>query len=253
MNLKSMFLIGFAVAMMSTTNVSAQEDSYMFNHLAIGAELGTTGFGLEVATPVSRYATLRTGFTTLPSISVKGDVDYTQNHKEHTTTVKVNTHVTDWKLLADIYPGKNTSFHFTTGFYVGKSEFLTGENTKPLEDLEPGEGLEIGNEVVTPDENGIAHIRAKVAGFKPYLGIGFGRPVSSKKVSVAFDMGVQLWGTPKVEAYSPANTILGETEGNWVKVGKTDVKDDDVNEALDKISSIKVYPVLSLRVYFNAF
>ena len=250
MKFKSMFMIGFAVAMLSATNASAQ-DNYMFNHLAIGAEVGTTGFGIELATPVSRYATLRTGFTAMPSFSIKGDVDYTDGGVEKTTKVEGKTHISDWKLLADIYPGKSTSFHFTAGFYAGKSELVKLANTTAL-DLQPGEGLEIGDRVVTPDDNGIAHARVKVAGFKPYLGIGFGRPVSDKKVSVAFDMGLQFWGTPKVQAWTPENKILG-TPGEWVKIGKTDIKDDDVNDALDTASKIKVYPTLSLRVFFNAF
>ena len=107
----------------------------------------------------------------------------------------------------------------------------------------PGvDGIAIGDALVTTDANGIARANLKVNSFKPYVGLGFGRAVSKHRVNVAFDMGLQFWGSPKVEVFSPE-------DGTWQRVHATDVNDDDINKALDKISKLKIYPVLSLRVY----
>ena len=56
-------LLGFVAAMLLATTVSAQ-DRQLANHLSIGAEVGTTGWGFEAAMPVTHYVTFRTGFTT---------------------------------------------------------------------------------------------------------------------------------------------------------------------------------------------
>lgn len=237
---KVLYLIGLAVAMLTANTAKAQ-----FDHLSVGLELGTTGYGFELATNATPYLGLRTGLTTMPRFSYDGDVSYTSNNEDKETNVKGTLHITDWKLLADFYPFANNSFHFTAGFYVGRSEIVTAHNTIPL-DVDAGDALEIGDQLVYPDENGYARANLKVNAFKPYLGVGFGRSISKHKFNVACDLGVQFWGKPKVNAWSiDAN--------DWVKVGMDDVKDDDFNDALDKITGIGVYPVLNIRLIYNIF
>ncbi len=238
---KVLYLIGLAVAMLTANTAKAQ-----FDHLSVGLELGTTGYGFELATNATPYLGLRTGLTTMPRIgaTVK-DVHYKDNGVQKSTDVKGTSHITDWKLLADYYPFANNSFHLTAGFYVGRSEILTAHNTIPLE-LAPGDGLEIGDRIATPDENGYARANLKVNAFKPYLGVGFGRSISKHKFNVACDLGVQFWGKPKAYAWS-------DLEQDWLKVSNTDVEDDDFNDALDKITGIGVYPVLNIRLIYNIF
>jgi hypothetical protein len=71
--------------------------------------------------------------------------------------------------------------------------------------------------------------------------------VSTKhKVSVAFDLGVQFWGTPALKVYSP-------DEQGWIKMKKDDIEDKDFHDAVKIINRVKVYPVLNLRIYCNVF
>ena len=230
----------------------------IFNHLSAGVEVGTTGFGVEVASPLTRFVTVRTGFTMMPSFSYSTDIDYeSSNNKDRTVDLKAKLHMTDWKLLADIYPIPGTSFHLTGGFYIGKSKLATAQNETPLSigvgpgyDLEPGEGLEIGDYLVTPDANGIIKANVKVASFKPYVGIGFGRPVSKRKlVSCACDLGVMFWGKPSLNAFAPKPY----GDDNWVEVTKNDIDDDDFEDAYDIVRKVTVYPVINFRLFFNAF
>ena len=46
------------------------------------------------------------------------------------------------------------------------------------------------------DNNGNVSGGLKVSGFRPYLGLGFGRAVPKKRVGVMFELGVQFHGKP---------------------------------------------------------
>ncbi len=237
--------LGLVAAMLLATNAHAQ-DKKLFNHLAIGAEVGTTGWGFEAAMPLTHYVTFRTGFTTLPRFNVNFDIDYTTKGVEKNVDVKGRVHMSDYKLLADIYPFKHSSFHVTGGFYAGLPDLGTVHNTGLLE-VDEGEGLEIGDVFVRPDETGTVHLKLQTKSFKPYVGLGFGRPISSKhKTSVAFDLGVMFWGKPALKVYSP-------DENGWIKMRKDDIDNKDFHDAVKIIERVKVYPVLNLRIYHNIF
>ena len=185
-------------------------------------------------------------FNTLPRFDVKFDINYTTKGQEKNVDVRGRVHMSDFKLLADIYPFKHSSFHLTGGFYAGLPDLGTVHNTG-LVDVDEGEGLEIGDVFVRPDENGTVRLKLQTNSFKPYTGLGFGRPISSKhKVSVAFDLGVMFWGTPALKVYSP-------DEDGWIKMKKDDIDDEGFHDAVKIIERIKVYPVLNFRIYYNAF
>ena len=158
-------LLGLVAAMLLATNAHAQ-DKKLFNHLAIGAEVGTTGWGFEAAMPLTHYVTFRTGFTTLPRFNVNFDIDYTTKGVEKNVDVRGRVHMSDYKLLADIYPFKHSSFHVTGGFYAGLPDLGTVRNTGLLE-VDEGEGLEIGDVFVRPDETGTVHLKLQTKSFKP--------------------------------------------------------------------------------------
>lgn len=238
-------LMGFVATMLLATNVSAQ-DRQLCNHLSIGAEVGTTGWGFEAAMPLTHYVTFRTGFTTLPRFNVNFDINYTTKGEKKNVDVCGRVHMSDYKLLVDIYPFKHSSFHVTGGFYAGLPDLGTVYNTGLL-DVDEGEGLEIGDVFVRPDDEGTVNLKLQTNSFKPYAGLGFGRPISTKhKVSVAFDLGVQFWGTPALKVYSP-------DEEGWIKTHKDDIDDKDFHDAVKIIEKVKVYPVLNFRIYYNVF
>ena len=235
---------GLLAILLLANPVAAQEK--VFDHLSVGAEVGTTGWGFELASPLTHYITLRTGFTTLPRFSIKTDVNYTTHGTQKNVDVKGRVHMSDYKVLADLYPFKHSSFHLTGGFYAGLPNLGTAYNTGAL-DVNEGEGLEIGGIFVRPDENNQVQLRLQTKSFKPYVGLGFGRPISANhKVGVAFDLGVMFWGKPKVKVYSP-------DEEEWIRVNREDVDEKDFHDFMDKIEKFTVYPVLNLRIYYNIF
>lgn len=219
------------------------EDLGVFNHLSLGVTLGTTGIGFDVATPVTRFFQLRAGYSFMPKFSYKTDVNYKVQGYKLKTPVEGKFSLGDAKVLIDFYPIKSSPFHATVGAYIGKSEIADVQNTTPIAGLAPGEGLEIGDYVISPDRDGIARATIEVKSFKPYVGLGYGRSVPKGRVSVSGDLGVQFWGTP---------TMYENMSGSKHKLTTEDTGNSD-GGFIKTMSKITVYPVLTIRVAGKIF
>lgn len=264
MKIKTLFAAVFMLMSFGVFNANAQEDKNMFNHVSLGFSTGTDGlFGFHAAAPIGDYVQTRMGISFMPKFKYDTDVTYTYNkdNKDHkgSTNLEGKLNMTDFNWLFDFYVSKSSSFHFTAGFYVGKSHLIDAYSTEPVDGLDPTDyavlGLKIGenntDKFATTDMNGYVDGFVKVNSFKPYLGIGFGRAVTKKRVSVLFDMGVQFWGSPSVyvHSYNDPNTFLpSETPTQEIKITSDDFGEDDA-KILDTISKIKVFPVLSLKIF----
>ena len=53
----------------NSANIDAKDNGF-FNHLDVAVSAGTTGLGIDVATPLGDYARLRTGITYMPKIEM---------------------------------------------------------------------------------------------------------------------------------------------------------------------------------------
>ena len=152
-------------------------------------------------------------------------------------------HLGTAKLLLDVFPFRNTPFHFTTGFYIGTDEIIKAENTIPVTAFDKGEGILIGDYIVEFDQDGIAKATIKVNKFRPYVGIGFGRSVPRKRIGVSGDLGVMFWGKPK---------LYEKQTGMDLEVTKSDLGSDS-DKYFDIMSKITVYPALTIRICGRIF
>ena len=123
------------------------------NNLDVAFTFGTPGFGLEVATPVTRWARLRAGVEWMPKIHVpmtfdintfsdglpNGNFYHVQEMLYNLTGIEMDDEVKmigkpnliNFKLLVDVFPFQNNRhWHFTAGFYVGNREVATAINDK---------------------------------------------------------------------------------------------------------------------------
>lgn len=90
------------------------------------------------------------------------------------------------------------------------------------------------------DNNGNVSGGLKVSGFRPYLGLGFGRAVPKKRVGVMFELGVQFHGKPEVY-----------TDSGDVKDLVNEIDEDDTfTKIMDKLT---VYPVMKIRICGRIF
>lgn len=110
---------------------------------------------------------------------------------------------------------------------------------------------------MTPDEDNMVKATAKANAFRPYLGFGYGGKLSKDgRTNISFDAGLMFWGG------SPSLMVktfegIGK-DGNNV-YSEVDMCRDlrnisgKVGDTVDLIKSVKVYPVISLRLTQRLF
>lgn len=271
----------FAVsALFATATVQAQEiDEFgIFDHVGVGIEVGTTGIGFEVGAPIGDYVQVRTGAAFFPKITVKDkDVNINiskpanwdlfvdnaaggdQALKNFPGNVLIDGSFSSstFKFLVDAFPFKSSSFHVTAGFYAGNSNVVDLYSTNNKDFLaaaykynnstykqDQAIGVKVGDYLLTPDASGVAEGYIKTKGFRPYVGVGFGRVVPKKtRLAFACDLGVQFWGKPEM--------YVKQASGD-VKMEKKDFGDGNT-KFYDTMSKITVYPCLNFRLTGRIF
>lgn len=243
----------------------AQEEQGIFNHFGAGLSVGTTGIGIDLATCVTPYVGLRAGIDIMPKFKYTSDIkvrgiDETQYNIIQSQVSSLPAYAslpnrvdiegklknTTGHFLIDLYPGEKIDWHLTVGAYFGGSEVIdvytsNDDQLKPVAEYNRyapegyKAGVQLGKYFLEPDANGHVDADIKMAGFRPYLGIGWGRAVpKNHTLGFQVDLGVQFWGTPEVYL-----------QGN--KLDESDVEGED-GGFMKTMSKIKVYPVLNFRL-----
>lgn len=227
-----------------------EEDKNMFNHLSVGITAGTPGIGFDVAAPIGNYVQVRAGVAFMPSIKFGTDLDVSDGSEiagyniPETVEVEAKVGFTNGKLLFDVFPFRRSSFHITAGAYFGSSAIIKAYNKEDglLAGLaeynkdNPGNeiGYELGDYLLTPDDEGNISAEIKTASFKPYIGLGIGRAVPKKRIGFMFEAGVQFWGSPKLYC-------------NGDRLTEDDFNGED-GGLMKTLSKITVYPVINFRI-----
>lgn len=145
-------------------NVMAQktlsQDNNYFSHIDISATLGTTGIGVDLATPIGSYVQMRAGFSFMPRVELSSNFRVQvgdsldskwdkKGNRVETKFDKLSGYLKDFvgfdvddevkmlykptyynfKLLFDIFPFRDKRWHFTAGFFAGPSEIVRAYNT----------------------------------------------------------------------------------------------------------------------------
>ena len=95
-----------------------------------------------------------------------------------------------------------------------------------------------------PGEDNLVKATVKVNKFKPYLGFGYGGPITKdKRTSISFDAGILFWGgTPSIITHDGTDLINDMENLN----GK-------VKDYVNTIKGFKVYPEISIRITQRLF
>lgn len=256
--MKKLFLLVVAALFGWQTTQAQEEVEYgLFNHLGVGVSLGTDGIGFDVAAPITEWAAVRAGMSIFPSIKYDDDVNIRSNSKSFTkkdVNIEGKLNMKDFKLLFDFYPIKSSGFHLTAGAFIGSKKIINAYNTEEFlaRDEWGVSGIMIGDNRVTSDKNGNCEANIEVAGFKPYIGFGFGRAVPNSRFTVSCDFGVKFWGKPCVGA------MVSDDFGNrsYKKIHYKDLNDDDDEDLRDGFKTaekITVFPVLNIRLTGRIF
>ena len=242
-------VISLALSGVIVSDVMAQKELGVFNSLAVGVGVGTTGIDVNVATPITSHFDLRGGFSIMPNFSMSTDVDVDVEAMEgvsvpSTIGMEGSIKRVSGELLVNYYPFKKGSFFLTAGAYFGGGTLLKiNGHSDELKELvaEAGKAVVvIGDYTIPVDKNGNVSGGLKVSNFRPYVGLGFGRAVPKKRLGVMFELGVQFHGKPDVYTdYGNVNNLLDEVD-----------PDDTFSKIMDKLT---VYPVMKIRLCGRIF
>jgi len=213
-------LKGLALLLALGMNTAAQAGD-----IAVGAKVGTLGFGLEATTNVVPL---------LVNVRLQGNIfNYNKDIKDTAVTYNAKLKLRSVGILADVYPfaGK---FRLTGGaYYNGNKLTMTGRPT--------GAGQFTFNNVnYTTAQVGTVTANVDFNKFAPYVGLGWGDAVSSgSPFGFSFELGALYMGQPKTSITATgaaANPALASNIA--VEKAKLD----------SSLSNLKWYPVASIGV-----
>ncbi len=97
---------------------------------------------------------------------------------------------------------------------------------------------------ITPDGDNMLKATAKTNSFRPYLGVGYSTSITKdNRTAIAVDAGMLLWGgAPEITMHDGTNVLkdLQNLRGKFA-------------DYADRMSRLKVYPVISLRITRRLF
>jgi hypothetical protein len=236
--------------------LSVNAGAQVFNHLSLGAGLGTDGVSLELAAPLGGHVDVVAGYGMgfgLIGYTVKDfSVSDPSTGGMATAPLRLGLGMSDARLLFNIYPGDG-GFHFTVGAYLGSSRIIRGQITNM-----PGTyntaGIEVDDYLVRA-KNGTLDVDLCAPGFggssfsvRPYVGVGFGRAVDEDKtVTFSVDLGVQYQGKPGVWAEGVG--LTGRTR--YVQITEKQIK--EMSKFDDYGKYMMFWPTLTFHLYVKLF
>jgi len=192
--------------------------------IAVGAKVGTLGFGLEATTNV---------VPALVNVRLQGNYfSYKKTIKDTAVTYDAKLKLQSFGLLADVYPfaGK---FRLTGGaYYNGNKLTMTGKPTA-------AGVITINNTNYTTAQLGTVNSTVDFNKFAPYIGLGWGDAISSgSPFGFSFELGALYMGKPKTSITATGPSASAAAADIAVEKKKLD----------DSLSKMKWYPVASIGV-----
>lgn len=293
--MKKLVLLLMTAMLVATPRAYAQEenDSMLFNHLSIGVDWGLLGrMGLDVAAPITPMLDVRAGFNTaaITALATQLGVESAMARKSvngltvkdgvYTLTLSepIQSHGADISkmtfepvlktsyldLLVDFFPIKKARFHITAGafFSLGGSTLLHTEVSALNADGQPGvPKSDWANTTIygiSTDKDGKIQLDIKYGlPVKPYVGIGWGRPVDTdRRVGFNFDMGVYFIGGVHAYSYdySSGNAKAVELNSAWINQNE-DIKEyaGQYTKYLDTANGFPLLPMIRFSLFVRLF
>jgi hypothetical protein len=189
---------------------------------AVGAKVGTMGFGVDVTGRLNSVLSLR---GTINGADI--DHEYSSSDIDYDGKVKVG----GYGLLLDIFPFKG-EFRISGGVFKNR-------NTVDVE-AQPTSPVTIGDNEYTPQQVGTLSGDVEFDDVVPYLGIGVGNAAGiGNKWKFLLDVGVMYQG--------PGDVSLQAT-GTGVSAADLSQEEADIE---DDIEPYKVWPVIAIGVSYR--
>jgi len=239
-----LFAAGTAVAE-ENTPVKTKTKMGIANHLGLNVNVGTTGIGAELATPITPYLQARLGLHVMPGIKFHVDSDVSINTEYGTQDSEISLDGslkrTQGSFVLNVYPmGDRFPLFIAVGAYFGGKD-VVGINGYCPDIKTLGSYVEVGDYKLPLDENGYARGALRVNSFRPYIGIGTGRPCPIGRLNFMWELGVQFQKRPYL--WDDINMEKIDLEQQFDS-------DDTFQKIMDKLT---VYPVLKLTLSGRIF
>ena len=184
----------FLSMLLVPAEASAWKDPGVFNTMSIGVGAGTNGAEVEIAAPLGRHFALRASASMIPNVTLTGSSSIDVENHGSTGTYNFdfagNVARTQFGTLVNIYPSGRGRFYFVAGAFYGGPRMLRVEGHS--EDLKNAmaeadmPGIAVGDQMIQIDRNGDFASELMVGKVRGYFGIGGGRNVPRRRVSLSF-------------------------------------------------------------------
>ena len=297
-------LSSLAIAAVALSASAQSESMEAFKSFGFGVEAGTMGGGIQFSMPlVTDHLVFVMGYNAL-SLNLDYTVKNLSNVKlnnrittlnkqarDYNTYVSPTTGVTfselatldddinvetsaefnmsNFKMLFEYYPSKNSSFHITAGAMIGKDYMLkikgvaddiskdrylntirfneeiqaapggslkTEHHIDGVDDLESSLRLNLDNTTYHLGTNGRIDASLGINKVRPYLGIGFGRAIPTKRFGFQFEIGAWMHGSPTLKSSNCLDFYDDEA-----------ISSDKVEDYYKMVKNLSIYPQMTFR------
>lgn len=222
--MKKLYVVSLALATFGLAS-----NVYAFD-VAVGAKISTLGIGVDFTTPLAEKLNLRAGIQMFEyDIDAESDgVDYDANLELFSGLM-----VADWHPFGGV-------FKITGGVLLNDNKVSgTGEAT-------PGtvSTFTINDTVYNAADVGKLEAEISYNTVAPYVGIGWGNPVSKDSNLTFFcDIGVAFMGSPDVDVKASGAIASNEIFMTNLEQERKDLEDD--------LDSYEYYPVVTLGLSYK--
>lgn len=221
------------------------------NHVGVNLNVGTTGIGVEAATPITPFVQARLGISIMPGFNFNVGTEVTYDAMVNGTSQEFSNDIdlngslkrVQGSLIFNVYPlGNRFPLFIAVGGYFGGRDMV--KITGQVQDYDPAlihnANVEIGDYNLPLGPNGEVRGALRVNSFRPYIGIGTGRPCPVGRLNFMWELGIQIQGKPYV----------------WDEINKekVDLSGIDSDDTFQKIMDhFTVYPVLKFTLSGRIF
>lgn len=203
---------------------------------SVAVRAGTLGIGVEAGVLAAPNVALRLGYSGYSYSRTQTSKDVMYDGKLKLSSVSA---------LADVYPSKSGTFHFTAGL-VFNSNTITAHG-KP-NGTNGAQTYTLNGMTFSASDVGTLDGRASFSHTAPYLGIGFGKPAGSSPVQFLLDLGVVFQGKPHLSlARNGGIAVTNPTLSDQINAAINAQRDRTQSD----FNKFQYYPVVSVGLAYH--
>ncbi|MCM1521924.1 MAG: hypothetical protein NC039_04655 [Muribaculaceae bacterium] len=242
---KILIMLCAAVGLFVASSQTSAQGLGIGNHLGLDLGVGTTGISVEASTPITQFVQARLGVSIMPGINfhVDSEVEFDTPMGTQYSDLDLDGSLkrVQGSLIFNVYPlGNRFPLFIAVGGYLGGKDVVGIKGYAP-EAAGMNGFVEVGDYQLPLDATGHAKGALRVNNFRPYIGIGTGRPCPLGRVNFMWELGVQFQKKPY---------LYDDINKEKIDIASVMGEDDTFQKIMDKLT---VYPVLKFTLSGRLF